>query len=202
MAFRKKPQAAVDLLVVGLGNPGGEYRDTRHNLGFMVVDELAKRMRGRVTDREGKSLTGRVLPPRGRAGAVLLAKPQTYMNLSGRAVSELLDRHRLTPDDLWVVYDEMDLDFGKLRVRKDGGPGGHNGVKSIIESLGTQSFVRFRVGVGRPESGDPVDHLLTGFSSAEDEKLPALIGLAADAVIDGLADGIDVAMNRHNGRSA
>jgi PTH1 family peptidyl-tRNA hydrolase len=192
----------VDLLVVGLGNPGGEYRDTRHNLGFMVVDELARRTKGRVTDHQGKSLTGHIQHPRARSKSVLLAKPQTYVNLSGGAVAELLDRHRLMPEDLWVVYDEMDLEFGKLRIRKDGGPGGHNGMKSIIESLGTQSFVRFRVGVGRPESGDPVDHLLSEFSVAEEETLPALIKLAADAVMDGLGDGIDIAMNRYNGKSA
>jgi len=192
----RRKEAPVSFVLLGLGNPGSEYRDTRHNLGFKCVDAVAARLGGTIKEREGKSLVGRV--PRHR---VLLAKPQTYMNLSGAAAVALLERHKLTPNDLWVVYDELDLPFGKIRIRKHGSDGGHNGVASLIEELGTQRFVRFRLGVGRPPGRDAMDYLLSPFSREEAEKVPALVELGADAIVDALKEGVDISMTRYNGKS-
>jgi len=199
---RRTSQAQVGLIVLGLGNPGVEYENTRHNLGFMCVDELSRRLKTRVSEREAKALVGRTRKHAPDGGVVLLAKPQTYMNLSGDSAVALLKQHGLEIDDLWVVYDELDLPFGKLRIRKGGGPGGHNGMASLIERLGADTFVRFRGGVGRPEDAtDPVDHLLSVFNAEEMDRLPALVDLICEAVITALHSGIDASMNRFNGRS-
>jgi PTH1 family peptidyl-tRNA hydrolase len=199
---RRTSQAQVGLIVLGLGNPGVEYENTRHNLGFMCVDELSRRLKTHVSEREAKALVGRTRKHARDGGVVLLAKPQTYMNLSGDSAVALLKQHRLEIDDLWVVYDELDLPFGKLRIRKGGGPGGHNGMASLIERLGADTFVRFRGGVGRPEDAtDPVDHLLSVFNAEEMDRLPALVDLICEAVITALDSGIDASMNRFNGRS-
>ena len=201
MTFRRKPAIEpVRLILVGLGNPGREYSGTRHNLGFMCLDEVAKRLHVRVSERSSKALVATAKHPGG--GSLLLVKPQTYMNLSGRAVGPLTQKHGLTASAVWAIHDEMDIPFSKLRIRKGGGSGGNNGVRSLIADLGDQDFVRFRMGVGRPEPEDAVDHLLTPFTEAERERIPAFISLTADAVLDALANGIDSSMNRYNGRSA
>ena len=192
--------APVRLIVVGLGNPGREYSGTRHNIGFMGLDEVARRLHVRVTGRESKALVATASHP-GGAGSVLLVKPQTYMNLSGRAVGPLVKKHGLDASAVWAIHDEMDIPFGKLRIRKGGGSGGNNGVRSLIADLGDHGFSRFRMGVGRPEPEDAVEHLLSPFTDAERERLPAFISLTADAVLDALVEGIDVSMNRYNGRS-
>lgn len=202
MTFRRKPATPpVDLIIIGLGNPGREYGGSRHNLGFMCLTELAHRLGVRVTERSSNALvaTARAL---GREGSVLLAKPQTFMNLSGRAAAALLRKHKLTPSDLWVIHDDMDLPFGRLRIRKGGGAGGNNGVRSLIAELGDSGFVRFRMGVGRPQLDDAVEYLLSPFTDEERERLPAFVAVAVEAVMDALNEGIDVSMNRHNGRSA
>jgi PTH1 family peptidyl-tRNA hydrolase len=202
MTFRRKPATPpVDLIIIGLGNPGREYGGSRHNLGFMCLTELARRLGVRVTERSSNALvaTARAL---GREGSVLLAKPQTFMNLSGRAAAALLRKHKLTPSDLWVIHDDMDLPFGRLRIRKGGGAGGNNGVRSLIAELGDSGFVRFRMGVGRPQLDDAVEYLLSPFTDEERERLPAFVAVAVEAVMDALNEGIDVSMNRHNGRSA
>ena len=202
MTFRRKPATPpVDLIIIGLGNPGREYSGSRHNLGFMCVDELARRLGVRVAERNSQALVATARVP-GRDGAVLLAKPQTFMNLSGRAAAALVRKHRLGVSDVWVVHDEMDIPFGKLRIRKGGSAGGNNGVKSLIADLGDTGFVRFRVGVGRPEPEDAVDYLLSPFTDEERERLGGLIALTVDAVMDALTDGIDISMNSHNGKSA
>lgn len=201
MTFRRKAlPAPVSVIVVGLGNPGREYGGTRHNLGFMCLDDVARRLQVRVTGRESKALVATAKHP-GGAGSVLLVKPQTYMNLSGRAVGPLVKKHGLEPSAVWAIHDEMDMTFGKLRIRKGGGSGGNNGVRSLIADLGDQGFVRFRIGIGRPEPEDAVDHLLSPFTEAERERLPGLISLTADAVLTALAEGLEVSMNRYNGRS-
>jgi PTH1 family peptidyl-tRNA hydrolase len=201
MTFRRKEAPApVSVILVGLGNPGREYSGTRHNLGFMSLDEIARRLNVRVTQRASKALVATAKHPRG-GGSVLLVKPQTYMNLSGRAMGPLVNKHGLEPSAVWAIHDEMDIPFGKLRIRKGGGSGGNNGVRSLIADLGDQGFVRFRAGVGRPEPEDAVDHLLSPFTEAERERLPAFISLTADAVMDALNEGIDSSMNRYNGRS-
>src|SRR5579864_7603670 len=139
MTFRRKPVAApVDLIILGLGNPGREYSGTRHNLGFMCLDEVARRLGVRVTERNSQSLVGTANRP--GSGSVLLAKPQTFMNLSGRAAAALVRKHRLQTSDVWVIHDEMDIPFGKLRIRKGGGSGGNNGVRSLIADLGDSDF--------------------------------------------------------------
>jgi PTH1 family peptidyl-tRNA hydrolase len=200
LTFRRKPAVEpVSLILVGLGNPGREYSGTRHNLGFMCLDEVARRLRVRVSQRASKALVATAKHPRG--GAVMLVKPQTYMNLSGRAVAPLVRKHNLEPSDVWAIHDDIDLPFGKLRIRKGGSAGGNNGVKSLIADLGSQDFARFRMGVGRPDTEGAVDHVLSPFTEAERERLPAFIALTADAVMDALSEGIDISMNRYNGRS-
>jgi PTH1 family peptidyl-tRNA hydrolase len=185
-------------LIVGLGNPGAEYADNRHNLGFMVVDELARR--------------GRAAAARAKFGAeiseatiggnrLLLCKPQEYMNVSGQAVARVAGFWKIGLADTIVVHDELDLPFDRLKLAAGGGPGGHNGVKSIISALGDPAFPRVRIGIGRPAPGrDAADYVLTDFSRAEAAVLPDLIGRAADAVEAIVASGLTTAMNRFNGK--
>lgn len=203
MSFRRTSSKPVTLVILGLGNPGREYRETRHNVGFMTADLVGEKLGVKLDHRGQRAHIAEVPRPGDKTSSIVLAKPQTWMNLSGESAAALLRKHNLTPADLWVIYDEMDLPFGTLRIRKGGSAGGHNGVRSIIEALGSNAFPRFRVGVGRPGEGpDPVDHLLSPFSHEERERLPDLLGLAADAVMSGLDEGIETGMNRFNGRSA
>ena len=188
-------------MVVGLGNPGVEYRGTRHNVGFLALDALARRLGIAVTSRDSGAQVGQGLVPGGDRN-VLLVKPQTFMNLSGKAVAPLLRRHKLTTDRLWVLHDEIDIAFGRLRIRPGGGAGGHNGITSIMQSLGgDREFMRVRMGVGRPDGEDTVDHVLGGFPEGQRERVPALVDLAVEATMVGLVDGLEEAMNQFNGRS-
>jgi PTH1 family peptidyl-tRNA hydrolase len=186
--------------VVGLGNPGSEYADTRHNLGFMALDRWAERNGWRFAKRWDRARAAEVVDPSGRA--FWLAKPQTYMNDSGWAVAALIKRLGLSPKQVWVVHDELDLPFGALRIRHAGGAGGHRGVASVRGSLGTQEFPRFRGGVDHPRRAglddDPIDYLLQPFSLEEQAELPAFLDRIADALDLALEQGIEVAMNRHN----
>jgi peptidyl-tRNA hydrolase, PTH1 family len=183
-------------LIVGLGNPGPDYRDTRHNIGFAVVDLLARRsgltFGGGPTD----ALIARARRPGEEA---LLAKPLTYMNLSGAAVAELVRYFRIATPDVLIVADDVNLPLGKLRARARGSDGGHNGFRSIIERLGTSEFARLRVGVGR---GDPqrdlADHVLARFDADEQEAVDSAIGRAADAAELFVTDGIEKVMNQFN----
>jgi len=192
--------AFVMIIVVGLGNPGRRYAGTRHNVGREVVQHLAARVRVRLQD-EGWVGVGRW---RGGEGAtLLLAIPETYMNVSGEAVKDLLRRRRRRPGDLLVVHDDMDLSLGHLRLRPGNGPGGHNGVRSIIEELGTGMFPRLRVGIGRPPAGvDPTAFVLDRFTPEERPTIDAAVALAADAVLVAAAQGLAAAMNRYNRRAA
>jgi peptidyl-tRNA hydrolase, PTH1 family len=181
-------------LIVGLGNPGRQYSATRHNVGFRLIDELAKRHRIHVKRRMGRALVGE-----GRIGDedVLLVKPLTFMNLSGESVSHLARRYRVQPEDVIVAYDDMNLPTGKLRVRARGSSGGHNGMKSLIYCLRTEEFPRVRVGIGSVE-GQAIEHGLSKFTRAELELISPAISTGADAVEAILADGIEPAMNRFN----
>lgn len=180
-------------LVVGLGNPGAAYAGTRHNVGFLVVDELARLLQVRVDRRECRAFTGET----GLAGCrVVLAKPQTYMNLSGEAVRELVRKYAVGLPDLLIVFDDMDLPLGRLRLRAAGGAGGHRGVMSVIAALGTEAFPRLRVGIGR--GPDAVDHVLSRFSPAEMRVVREVIAAAAAAARMFLTGGIDQAMNTYN----
>lgn len=183
-------------LIVGLGNPGREYQRTRHNVGFMVVGALAERwglnfgrQRSRAEVAEGIACARRVI----------LAKPQTYMNNSGEAVRPLLKMNNLTPADLLVIADDLDLPFDRLRLRDQGSSGGQRGIKSIIDQLGTDQFARLRVGIGRPPPGqDPVDYVLEPFSASQASELGTVLDRAIDGIELLLTQGIAAAMNQVN----
>ena len=195
--FRRKPAqpAPIDRwLVIGLGNPGGEYERSRHNVGFLVVDELARRHGGRVTDRAAKSLTGRV---RSGAHELVVAKPQTWMNLSGQAAKALRTKYDVPLERVLVVHDELDLPFGRLRIRTGGSSAGNHGLDSVITSFGTKTFPRIRVGVGRPV-GDAVDYVLSPFTNDERARLPELVGRVADAVEYTVEHSLERAMTEFN----
>ena len=187
-------------LIVGLGNPDPEYQWTPHNLGFMAVDELANRNGIRVERPEGKALAGR-----GKIAGedVILAKPQTYMNLSGISVRELLQKYELDVKDLLVLWDEAQLPLGTIRIHTEGSAGSHNGAKSVIGSLGTQEFARLRLGCGpdRPLNSRK-EYVLRPMKKAELEIAAEMIGEAGDAVEMILKQGIDAAMNQYNRRKA
>jgi PTH1 family peptidyl-tRNA hydrolase len=185
-------------LIVGLGNPDPEYQWTPHNLGFMAVDELANRGAIRVERPEGKALVGRGM----LAGeVVVLAKPQTYMNLSGLSVRELLAKYELDVRDLLVMWDEAQLPLGTIRIHPDGSAGSHNGAKSVIGSLGTQEFARLRLGCGPDHPvGSRKEYVLRPMKKAELEVAAEMIGEAGDAVEMILKQGIDAAMNKYNRR--
>ena len=184
-------------LIVGLGNPGAEYRDTRHNAGFMVIDALAERWR--VADQWREKFEAlQIKAMRGEAG-VILAKPLTFMNLSGRAVAAIAGFYKIPPADVLVVVDDVALAVGRLRARREGSAGGQNGLKSIIEQLGTHEFPRLRVGVGRGASGRGlVGHVLGKFDPSERDTVSAAVLRAADASEMFLSDGIERVMNAFN----
>lgn len=182
-------------IVVGLGNPGDRYAETRHNIGWMVLDRLADRAgwsgRGRTRDASAIA-SGRL-----HGLDVVLVKPLTYMNESGLAVRKVLAREHAPLGEMLVVADDFALPFGRLRFREGGGPGGHNGLRSIIEELGTEKFSRLRVGIGEPDR-NAVDHVLSRFQPAERQRLDELLDAAADAVETWARDGTSKAANQHN----
>ncbi len=186
----------IERLIVGLGNPEADYADTRHNLGFACVRELARRFDVKVDRKRWRSLTGR-----SEKSAVWFVLPQTYMNLSGEAVTRALKDTGLTAADTWVVYDELDLPLCRMRIRRGGSGAGHNGVRSLIDCLGTDDFVRFRVGIGKPaRKGSPAGrgYVLGRFTKAEAERLPHVISGVADALELALEAGVERAMDRYN----
>jgi PTH1 family peptidyl-tRNA hydrolase len=196
-SFRKSAPAVPPCwLIVGLGNPGPEYRNTRHNVGFRVIECLAERHRIDAGRGERRALVGRGSI---RGTAVLLVRPVTFMNLSGEAVGPLMRHYSLSPAHVLVVHDDMDLPTGRVRVRPGGGAGGHNGLRSLIQHLGTEEFPRVKIGVGRPHSGAAgIDHVLGKFGRGEGEIISEAIERAADAVEVVLAEGLTAAMNRFN----
>ena len=183
-------------LIVGLGNPGKQYERTRHNIGFAVLDELARR--AEVTFRKPWLAKAETVQAELAGQSALLAKPVTFMNLSGTAVGPLARKRGLAAADIVVVSDDMELPLGKLRIRARGGAGGHNGLKSVIAQLGSEEFARVRVGIGR-SAGDATGHVLGRFSAEERRALEPVIAAAADAVEGILRDGAEVAMNKFNG---
>lgn len=193
-------------LVVGLGNPGPTYASHRHNVGYRVVDDLAAR--AQVTFSRSPGLRAQLAQARlgaaglgsvGAGSSVYLLKSQTFMNESGLAVGKAAAYYKVEPGNIVVVHDELDLDFGQLRLKRGGGDNGHNGLKSIRNSLGTGDFYRVRFGIGRPPGRqDPAAFVLSGFPSALTEDLAVEVGRAADAVECLLADGLEAAQNRYN----
>jgi peptidyl-tRNA hydrolase, PTH1 family len=197
--FRRGESAStLDLLVVGLGNPGREYAETRHNVGFMVAEELARRTGGSW---RGK-FSGELAEVRLDGMRLALLRPQTFMNESGRSVAAAVRFFKVEPEDLLVVHDEVDLDPGRLQVRLGGGLAGHNGLRSVAQQVGSPDFARLRIGVGRPERGDPrpvADFVLSEFPPELD--VGALVSRAADAVESVARDGLEEAQNRYNERA-
>ncbi len=185
-------------VVVGLGNPGKEYERTRHNVGFMVVERLAERA-GAAFRRSHRAEALCAAVDLEGAGRVILVEPMTYMNASGDAVAALMRWHRSGLADLVVVYDDVDLPTGQLRLRPKGGAGGHKGVRSLIERLGADGFARIRIGVGRgPGQRDTADHVLSAFSREERPAIEAAVDRAAEAVTAMVRDGVERAMNEFN----
>ena len=181
-------------LVVGLGNPGPGYAGNRHNVGVMVVDLLATRMGSRFKSHKGGAdvLEGRLTGRR-----VVLARLRSYMNVSGGPVTSTARFFKVPPTDIVIVHDELDLDFGVLKLKRGGGEGGHNGLRSVSTSLGTRDYLRVRIGIGRPPGRmDPADHVLRDFSAAERRELQFVVDRAADAVENLLAAGLVAAQNR------
>ena len=186
-------------LIVGLGNPGREYEHTRHNVGFQVVEELARRYR--VTLKNHARWKARAAKIAEIGDGVLVAEPTTFMNLSGWAVREIASFHKLSPTELLIVVDDADLPLGRLRLRTGGSAGGHNGLKSIIQELGTMEFPRLRVGVGR-QPGELKNHVLGRFSDDERAQIDAAVKRAADAAELFATENILAAMNRYNAAPA
>ena len=185
-------------LIAGLGNPSKTYEGTRHNVGFTMIDVIGSKFDIDVTTRKHKALVGRGVIDGMR---VILVKPQTYMNLSGESIREIADFYKIEPENIIIIYDDISLDVGQLRIRKKGSAGGHNGVKNIIAHLGTQEFPRIKVGIGnKPEGWDLADYVLSRYSKAEQQALEE----AAEGVVGALklmlADDIDGAMNRYNAK--
>jgi PTH1 family peptidyl-tRNA hydrolase len=202
-------------LIVGLGNPGTEYERTRHNIGFMAVDALAKDWSislGKEKRFYGIFGEGRLSSSLAHNGKIRLLKPTTYMNLSGQAVRACADWFKCSPENILVIYDDMDLPLGKLRLRPSGSAGGHNGMKSIISHLGTQNFPRLRLGIGRggnkenqaiatKANQNVTNHVLGGFTATENKVLPEVLALSNSTVTSILRDGLEKTMSLYNSRS-
>ncbi len=180
-------------MIVGLGNPGRAYAHTRHNVGFDVLDILAKRKKVRILSRQNRALVGSFDH---YGEKILLVKPQTFMNESGQAVGAIVRKHNLTPDSVLVVYDDLDLPLGKIRIRPRGSSGGHKGMKSIISHLHSEDFPRIRIGIGR--NGEAINHVLSRFNRKERQIMDVTLGQAADALNMILEEGIEAAMNVYN----
>jgi len=181
-------------IIFGLGNPGVRYRKTRHNIGFQIVDRLAEKYHIRLSSKRFKSLYGKGWID---VKEVILAKPMTYMNQSGEAVREALNFFRLSVEDLIIVHDDLDLPFGRFRFKRKGGDGGHQGVRSITESLNQNNFLRLKVGIGRPPEGmDPSEYVLSPFDEIEQSKLEEVISRGVESIEVLLREGLERAMNQ------
>lgn len=186
-------------LLIGLGNPGREYKDNRHNFGFMVIDRIAVRLGARGMKLQSNAL---VMSTIYEDRKLILAKPQTYMNLSGQSAQGLAHYYKIPFENMLVAHDDLDLPFGTIRMRPGGGPGGQKGIASTIEKLGTKDFPRLRLGIGRPPGRmDPAAYVLQDFPRDEVKILSELLDRAADATLSFVVDGLDRAMNKFNGVS-
>lgn len=183
-------------IIVGLGNPGSQYEYTRHNIGFLIVDRLAQRWGATFTKSKFNALMAET---RYGTEKIVLLKPQTYMNLSGQAVGAVVSWHKACPEDVMVVYDDLDMDFTRLKFRPKGSSGGHNGIKSLISHLGTDIFPRMKFGIERPRNGqDTVSWVLSNFPKEHLAELAQAIDQACDALEYYLEQGMDAAMNQYN----
>ena len=183
-------------LVIGLGNPEAEYSKTRHNMGFNTINKIAQQYNIEINKNKFQGLYESAVI---EGKKVILVKPQTYMNLSGNCVKEIADFYKVQKEEILVIYDDMDIEPGKIKIRKKGSGGGHNGMKSIIQMLGTEEFPRIRIGIGRPEhNGDEINYVIGAIPEEEIPKLEEGVEKAKDEVIEILKNGIDSAMNKLN----
>ncbi len=188
--------------IVGLGNPGPDYRGSRHNIGFSVADHLSRQVVLIDEQYQGNALVARARTGNGEAVPFFLVKPLTYMNRSGQAVRKLLARGRVGLDELLVIYDDMDLELGRIRIKPSGSSGGHRGMESIIQQLGTDQFARLRCGIGRPGPDDDViDYVLTPFKKADQELVEDMVERAVSAARLFVVEGLQAAMNAYNTRN-
>jgi PTH1 family peptidyl-tRNA hydrolase len=184
-------------LIVGLGNPGSRYQWTRHNAGFMVLDRLSHLAGIPVAKKGSSGLSGEGF---WHGQRLILLKPQTFMNLSGRSVAEVSRFHKIPCEDIIVVHDDLDIPFGRVRLKKGGGHGGHNGLRSILSDIGTGDFIRLRIGIGRPVRGDVVDYVLQPFSVNEMPDLASVLDGAIDTLESVFSDGLEKTMSIYNNR--
>jgi len=191
---RNAPPQRPASLIVGLGNPGAKYQSTRHNVGFMVIDKLGSGIDGSSRER----FQGAILETRRDDETLVLLKPLTFMNNSGASVSQVANWYKISPEKILIVYDDLDLPFGTIRLRPKGSAGGHNGLESVIRHVGTDEVPRLRIGIGRPASGSTVNYVLSRFSKQEQTELASVVDLAAEVAACWLSNGIQVAMNRYN----
>lgn len=183
-------------LIIGLGNPEEEYSRTRHNMGFNAINKIAEQYGVKVNKSKFQGLYESEII---EGKKVILIKPQTYMNLSGECIKQFVDFYKIKKEEILVIYDDMDIEPGKIKIRKKGGAGGHNGMKSIIKMLGTEEFARIRVGIGRPEhNGDEINYVIGAIPEEEIPKLEEGVEKAKEAIIEILKNGIDSAMNKLN----
>lgn len=191
-------------LIVGLGNPGRTYAHNRHNIGFMCLRHFARTQGIRLDKKQGQARTG---TGKVSGSEVIVARPQTHMNLSGQAVSRLVNRFKISPDDLFVIHDDLDLPPGRIRLRRGGSSGGHNGIDSIITHLGSADFIRIRVGIGRPplvegsarnKEAEIIDYVLSDFTSEELKTMNKVIPEVSEAILCLLGEGLITAMNKYN----
>ena len=201
--FRRRKQDFVKpaVAIVGLGNPGPIYSDSRHNAGFMCLNRFASVHQILWTGRRGPLVWGEgQITSENQSTNILLAKPRTYMNQSGEAVRYIVKRWRLNPEELLIVYDDMDLPLGKIRIRPEGSHGGHNGIRSIVDALGTEEIPRIRVGIGRMggEATNAIDHVLGDFTQEEMQAFEDVLPIVSDAILCVVVEGIEAAMNRFN----
>ncbi len=195
--FKMSVETQTPYLIAGLGNPGAQYRQTRHNAGFMVLDRLAARLGVKFSRLESKAL---VTKADYQGSRLVLVKPHTFMNLSGQPVGSLSRFYKVPREQLLVVYDEVDLPLGTLRIRPGGGSAGHKGITSIIERLGSQDFPRLRLGVSRPPGRmEAADYVLQEFAASEKELLNVALDAAVDAILIFVSEGLEAAMNKFNG---
>lgn len=197
-SFKSAGKRHTMKLIAGLGNPGRDYAGTRHNIGFGVIARISDKYQIPLTSKEHKAVCGK-----GMIGGekVILAQPQTFMNLSGECIRSFADYYKIDPEDIIVAFDDISLGVGQLRVRQKGSAGGHNGIKNIIEHLGTNEFPRVKVGVGgKPEGGDLVRHVLGRFSKGDEKIIGEVLDFAVEAVEAIVSEGVDAAMNSFNGR--
>jgi len=182
---------------IGLGNPGKEFSNSRHNTGFRVIDAVASCLRVSLNQYACRSLYA--LAKRKTEEEVLLIKPQTFMNLSGEAVTEIIKKFSIDLCKMIIIHDDIDLEFQHIRLKKGGGSGGHNGIKSIIQKIGSENFYRLRIGIGRPaESHQVIDYVLDPFTCSENKELVLITEQATIAILDFIDDGFDFAANKHN----